>query len=487
MNGCNAGTTSSSVLTSSFVPNTPVASSITSIPTNTKIDIAASDASQEIKANASYVCTGSADDKTINKVLKEKAGTEVMLSEGNFNISGGIIVPSNTTLQGQGQNTKIFRTTGDSKAALSLDITAEQKKFAVTEGSVFVPGQTIWLDSEYMYILGVDGNTLTVIRGHNASTVKEHKKGAKIYFWMEVIRNEKSQEGGSSNVIVRGLFVDGGSKLGFRNSQGITIRKCDYSTVENCWVQNVSGGSHPQNPETDWLRGGGIQADDSDYVTFKNDFVTGASHAGISFRNKCKFGIAMDNQVWEVGYEGIDIGNKTFKDYTNNSTTGEGCEDIEIKNNIIKNCGLLGGSGGILLDDQAVTGKGNPSRRITIENNTIFSNNSGSKMSGIIVFSNNVNPEAEWDFNIHSNTITNCTFNGIKILQVNSGVIEENNISGCVSSGISIEGSKNIKILSNMSRDNNEYGISIVHSRGISNDSNILQNNRKGTVYTLEP
>jgi parallel beta-helix repeat protein len=446
-------------------------------------DVAAYDAPQAVKDRAKLICTGYADDKIINIALKQGAGSEITLSDGTYNIIGGIIIPSKTTLKGQGQNTKIFRTTDDSKIQIAEKITAWQTTFKVTDGSGFTPGQTIWFDQEYVYIIKVEANDLTVIRGHNASIVVEHKQGTRIYFWMEVMRNEKSQEGRAADITIQNLFIDGGSKLWFRSSPGITLRKCDNSMVENCWVQNVSGAEHPSGPETDWLRGGGIQADDSDNVVIANNYVTGTTHAGISFRNKCKNGAALGNEIWDVGYEGIVIGNKTFKEFTNDLTSGEGCEGILVKNNVITNCGLLGGSGGIFLDDQAVTGKGNPSRRITIENNTISSNNPESKMSGIIVFSNNVDPVAEWDFVVQSNTITNCTYSGVAIIKINGGIFEQNNISGCIFSGIYIADSKNIGIFSNVSQNNNEYGISIIRSIDISVDNNTLQNNHKGTVY----
>jgi parallel beta-helix repeat protein len=334
-------------------------------------DIAASDSTEKAKAESAQVCGGNADERVINRVLRSKAGGEVKLADGTYKISGGIIVPGNTALVGQSWETKICRTSGDSRATLSKSINREDVELAVIDGSYFTAGQTLWFESEYVYVLAVSGNSLRVIRGHNGTDPLQHPAGAKLYFWMEVIRNEKSQEGGASGIRIANLFVDGGASQGLRYSQGITIRKCDDSSVDRCFVQNTAGGSHPRNAETDWLRGGGIQADNSDRVVIMNSSVTKASHAGISLRNACTDCTVRNNEIWEVGYEGVDVGSKTFFDYSTSSTTGEGCRSVQIIDNSIRDCGTLGPSAGIVLDDQARSGPGNPQMAISLLNNRI--------------------------------------------------------------------------------------------------------------------
>jgi len=62
--------------------------------------VASSDSSESIKSASFFVCDGINDDIEINQALKSNAGSEISLSEGTYNITGGIIIPSNTSLTG---------------------------------------------------------------------------------------------------------------------------------------------------------------------------------------------------------------------------------------------------------------------------------------------------------------------------------------------------------------------------------------------------
>ncbi len=72
--------------------------------------VAASDAPQSVKASAKYVCTGSADQNTINSAFNALGGEggKVTLSAGTFRCSNCILPTSNSWLEGKGPNeTKI--------------------------------------------------------------------------------------------------------------------------------------------------------------------------------------------------------------------------------------------------------------------------------------------------------------------------------------------------------------------------------------------
>ncbi|MCA9324613.1 right-handed parallel beta-helix repeat-containing protein [Candidatus Saccharibacteria bacterium] len=75
--------------------------------TATKI-IAASDSSQADKDAADTVVDGTADESEINTALTAAAGGVVYLMPGTYNISSSVLVPSNTTLSGSGNNTVLF-------------------------------------------------------------------------------------------------------------------------------------------------------------------------------------------------------------------------------------------------------------------------------------------------------------------------------------------------------------------------------------------
>jgi len=75
------------------------------------IIIAASDSSSTWKSQATAVCTGTADQNTINTYLV--AGNTVQLAPGTFNISGSITIKSQNHLYGQGNSTVLHLNSGN--------------------------------------------------------------------------------------------------------------------------------------------------------------------------------------------------------------------------------------------------------------------------------------------------------------------------------------------------------------------------------------
>ena len=71
--------------------------------------VAASDASNESKARADYICDGTADDVEIQAAIDSlpAVGGKVYLTEGTFNTVAKILLPDNTWLQGSGFSTVI--------------------------------------------------------------------------------------------------------------------------------------------------------------------------------------------------------------------------------------------------------------------------------------------------------------------------------------------------------------------------------------------
>lgn len=80
--------------------------------------VAASDATEEWKSQAQYVCTGQNDELVINEAIGAEytGGTgpikEIQLSPGTFSVSGDIIVPASMTIWGQGREFTTIHTTG---------------------------------------------------------------------------------------------------------------------------------------------------------------------------------------------------------------------------------------------------------------------------------------------------------------------------------------------------------------------------------------
>ena len=72
-----------------------------------------------------------------------------------------------------------FVATSISVAAI-VTTTVTTFNVTATEGALFSPGNMILLDSEYMEVTGVTGDTLTVIRGVNGSTAAAHLVNAPV-------------------------------------------------------------------------------------------------------------------------------------------------------------------------------------------------------------------------------------------------------------------------------------------------------------------
>jgi hypothetical protein len=356
--------------------------------------VAASDAPAHVKSQADAVCTGSFDELIINSYLRLATGGVVELTEGDFSIVGGIIVPSGTTLRGQGWNvTRITRalTAGAavSSATLASNIDAAVTDIPVSDGTKFIAGQTIRIGTEDMYISSIVGNTLTVAsRGYNATTAALHNAGTAISFPMEVIRNALSLESGSSNVVVKDLFVDAGytnaSTTANNNdvSNGISIRKCNNSVVENCYVTGCFGYRHRQATD-DVLRGAGITIDQSESCVVRNNYTTDCSHQGIRVMMNAHKSQVIGNYIWNIGYEGIVSGDKSGPAY---ASSGEGCNDVVMDSNQVWDCGmnpLDNVSVGITVSIQVTSGVGSYCLRNTISNNHVLRLTAAADMRGI--------------------------------------------------------------------------------------------------------
>ncbi|MNW34043.1 Pectate lyase superfamily protein [compost metagenome] len=71
--------------------------------------VAASNSSDKTKSSADYVCTGTDDQITINNAISELPveGGKVLLMEGAYTVSNGIMQPNGVTLEGMGMSTII--------------------------------------------------------------------------------------------------------------------------------------------------------------------------------------------------------------------------------------------------------------------------------------------------------------------------------------------------------------------------------------------
>lgn len=95
-------------------------------------------------------------------------------------------------------------TSGQSASALTAQ--ANDQAIAVSDGSAFLAGETIVIDSERMLIREIIGNTLTVARATDGSTLAAHA-GATTIYWQRSCTIERAALGTSAAAHSSGALV----------------------------------------------------------------------------------------------------------------------------------------------------------------------------------------------------------------------------------------------------------------------------------------
>jgi len=110
---------------------------------------------------------------------------------------------------------------------LAEDLDSSEEDVDVADGSVFIVGHTIIIDSEKMFITAVNSNTLTVTRGHDSTTPATHTNGAAISFEGLTVSYSTVFDGGSGGVpstFILATTQEAGSGSGFNTSNAHPIR-----------------------------------------------------------------------------------------------------------------------------------------------------------------------------------------------------------------------------------------------------------------------
>ncbi len=178
--------------------------------------IAAHDAMPSSKQMADVVCSGTDDQTAINAVLGSlSAGGRVLLSEGTFTLSGSIVLPSYTVLEGQGEATliKLKNQASTGFALITNQHAASGKDYGITISN-----------------LRIDGNR-----------ANQSPNG-----WKEAVILKNAFRSEVTNIFVTGAYGEG---ITFENggfnridschaehcfSTGITIKLSYFSAVSNC-------------------------------------------------------------------------------------------------------------------------------------------------------------------------------------------------------------------------------------------------------------
>ena len=138
--------------------------------------------------SATTVTSYEGTDRTSTTTLSEGIGNDFLLMPYNTNPKSKMKLVENTlkSLYAGQQTLTILGEWGwqnDTESISTIDAigSTSTTTVSVTSGSSTYVGDTILIDTEQMYVTGVDGNTLTVIRAVNGTTAATHSGGATYY------------------------------------------------------------------------------------------------------------------------------------------------------------------------------------------------------------------------------------------------------------------------------------------------------------------
>jgi len=224
--------------------------------------VAASGAPAHVKAQADFVCDGTADNVEIQAAIDAVSSSGlVQLSKGVFHLSASIEIVTgqdNITLQG---NKSVLKLASSPTQALTQN-SGIGTTIKVADSSGFSVGQDVWIrsdtyyenNSDYRSVVAIpDSNTITI--NSNTSRDWQTSDNAKIVGICRYINVKDATEADYvKNTTIRGIIFDGNeSTVSVKGSWHVPMLNlyCTEGTlVEDCWFRNsdtcaafVSGGS----------------------------------------------------------------------------------------------------------------------------------------------------------------------------------------------------------------------------------------------------
>jgi parallel beta-helix repeat protein len=219
------------------------------ISTDEIITVAANDTPAAQKASADYIADGTSDEDEINTALTATAGGKVVLLEGTFVVDGTILIPNNTTLEGQGFGTVIEladidttdnviensdTTTGT--GVVIRDLRINGRKDLNTAGTQY----GIYLNGMGDFIAGRSGALITGLRVENMRNTGIYLNASQYNIINENSVSENSAYGiyinGSRNIVSDNVIRS-------NTFYGVYYNSSRYGTISsNIITANASGG-----------------------------------------------------------------------------------------------------------------------------------------------------------------------------------------------------------------------------------------------------
>lgn len=422
--------------------------------------VAASNAPAHVRAQADYICDGTADDVDINSALTAAStvGGKVLLSEGLFSITAKIVVPSTCALVGSGIDITIIRvasgnfhriensdTVGGNSKILLEDFTIDQNSTGSSHFGVRFDGVS---DSRINRVKSINGST--------TCTGIDVRTGSRVYV-TDCVANSNSAHGIRFVAMTYGEIR--GCETRLNGDRGILFESgtCSYCrVVDNIVVGNTGSGLEYSptsgtsygtviaNNVVESNGGNGIAAGTNTQftsITGNTSTLNGTTtaHQGIITNGERQS--IVGNTVRSNTGQGIDIGYASGCVISGNVIELNGAEGINIEGastqadadectvvgNVIINNGQTTGDVGINLKTLDVG--------TTVSNCVITGNRIDGHATGI-----NLNDARVTDNLVMNNDVTNNTTpisdsGSSNIIRNNNGYVTENSGTGTINNG----------------------------------------------------
>ena len=296
------------------------------------IVVAASDSSEKSKAQADYVCDGTADNVEIQAAIDALplTGGRVLLLDGTFNIVTGINPISNSTLEGQGFSTIL--------------------KLANSTNSNIIEGTS--LNNVFLRNIQIDGN-----KANNTYQGDDNNQnGILVDEWYNsIIENVLVQNCAASGVRVKAnsgassskLMYNQFSKLSshFNNVDGISIDTwAEYITVsDSMFCNNTMHGIHTASANITFANCHSVKNSECGVYVDSSAKTSNNLFLGCHINHNTKHGMLVDGSQYTTvngckiianGYTGVFINGGAYNSVTSNHITTNSYNNPNMYDNV---------------------------------------------------------------------------------------------------------------------------------------------------------
>lgn len=268
------------------------------------------------------------DQDAIQRAVEAAAsagGGEVLLSPGEYILKDSVHLRDHVTLRGSGIGQTILRKNASVKCTTEGFCGYGHKEIMVTDGSLFQPGDGVYLTGDTAYGFQATQTTVTEVEGDTVfladpleADILKHRNGT-IETIFPMIKGVNCTE-----VIVRDLTLEGNAAnngcLGGCRGGAIFLIGCRDISVEHVKITdfNGEGFSYQQcrnirisHSECSFNRGNGVHPGSGTVGMLIHDCdLHHNERAGIFYCLRICYNICSNNRIHDNGMEGITIGHR---------------------------------------------------------------------------------------------------------------------------------------------------------------------------------